>query len=88
MDTDQIRKLAMMCAAQISEQTGHAVQIVTCHTDREKSLITPIYVGIGSWYERKGLVQEFIDADKGHSLAHEISEAIQTDPPEEDWQKA
>lgn len=86
MTTEEVMKLIQMCAAQISEHTGHSVQIMTCFSANGQ--ITPIFGGLGSWFERKGLVHEFLESDKDHSLAHEISEVINPDPPEEDWQKA
>lgn len=85
MSTDEIRKLMRKCATEISEQTGHSVQIMSCFT--ENGMITPLYEGVGSWYERRGLSHDFIESDQARTTAHELGEVINQEPPDEDWKQ-
>jgi hypothetical protein len=82
MTNEELTSYLQRMAREITEHTGASCQILTCRT--VENIISPFYVGIGSWYERKGMCMDFLETDTARTTAHEMEHVIQP-PPDENW---
>lgn len=72
--------------AELSEHFEH-VQVMATWQEDLKTL--QLKRGLGNWYARQGLAQEFINEDRAQENAAAVSRYLPKPPPEEgeEWKK-
>lgn len=81
MDDAEANRLLEEMAARLGEHFD-AVQILVSWN--EYGLTNCAKRGVGNWYARQGMAQEFIDQDQAQTLAREVSLSQLRDDPDDD----
>lgn len=84
MTKDQQRKIVDDAALALGEFFDCVQIVVSCPTDTGTRCIKS---GVGNWYARRGMCQEFCEEDSARTNAREIGEELK-EPPDDGWKKA
>lgn len=84
MSNEDQRKIVDDAARRLGEFFDCVQIVVSCPTENNGTRC--IKSGMGNWYARRGMCQEFCEEDSARTTAREIGEELK-DPPDEGWKK-
>lgn len=79
MTNEELSKIVENAALALGEHF-EAVQILASNCDQEGTAV--VRRGVGNFYARVGMAQEFVDLDKDEMLSHKIAQALNPEDEE------